>query len=162
MTERQNGDQMQPRTFSTLVLVLSMKWVMIVFPIALIGMLLMPFVPNALSTVPEWVFPTVLLVAPLALALISACWQWRRGSTVSAVIKPRIGGPMWLFSALLNRWLYLIVLPVFILVIVLLGKFAPDVLATISPRPIFAIGIGVIVLLLGLRLAEGIRGLWYR
>jgi hypothetical protein len=158
MTGRQNGDQMRPRTFSMLVLVLSMKWIMVVFPISLIGMLLMPiFAPNALSTVPEWVFPTVVMVAPLALALISASWLWRRGGTVSGVVGPRIGGPFWLFSAVLNRWLYLIVLPVLILVVVLLVKLAPGVLATISPRVIPTIGIGVVLLLLGLKLAEGIR-----
>jgi hypothetical protein len=59
----------------------------------------------------------------------------------------------------LNRWLYLIVFPIFILVLALLGKFAPGVLAAISPRLIFAIGIGMALLLLGLRLAGAIRGL---
>jgi len=66
---------------------------------------------------------------------------------------------MWLFSAVLNRLLYLIVLPVLILVIVLLGRFVPGALAMISSQLIFTIGIGVVLLLLGLRLAEGIRRL---
>ncbi|HLY00993.1 MAG TPA: hypothetical protein VKR56_00700 [Candidatus Cybelea sp.] len=159
MTEQPNDDRMRPPTFFTLFMVLSMKWVMIVFPAAIIVIIVMPiFLPNTLSAAPQWVMPVIAGVAPFALGLISATWPWRRG-TVSAVAGPRIGGPMWLFSAVLNRLLYLIVLPVLILVIVLLGRFVPGALAMISSQLIFTIGIGVVLLLLGLRLAEGIRRL---
>jgi hypothetical protein len=60
-----------------------------------------------------------------------------------------------LFSALASRWLYLIVLPVFIVVVVLLGAIG----VVVPSRLIFVIGLGVVLLLLGLRLADGLRRL---
>jgi len=133
-------------------MVLSMKWVMIVFPAALIVMFLIPiFVPNALSATPGWVGPVIAGVASFGLGLISASWLWRRGGTVSAVTEPRSDGPTWLFSAVISRWSYLIVLPVFILAVVLLGRFG----VVVPSRLIFAIGLGVLLLLLGLRFADG-------
>ena len=138
MTGRPNDDLMRPRSFFTLFVVSSMKWLMVAFPAAIIVIIVLPiFAPKALSATPQWTMPVIAMVAPFALGLISAGWLWRRGGTVNAVEGPRIGSPNWLFSAVLNRWLYLIVLPAFILVIALLGKFAPGVLATISLRLIF-------------------------
>ena len=160
MSERPNDDQTRPRKFFALFVVSSMKWFMIAFPAGFMVMLLMlTFWPNAASTVPWWVVPAVVMAAPLGLGLLSASRQWRRDGTAGAVTELRIGGPMWLFSAVLSRWLYLIALPVFIIAIVLLGTFAPRVLTAIPIRLIPAIGIGVVVLLLGLKLAEGIRQL---
>jgi hypothetical protein len=145
---------MPPPRFFQLFLVLSMKWLMIVFPVGVIAIMGMPiFAPNALSTVPEWVMPVIGMAAPFALGLISASWLWRRGATVSAVTEPRSDGPTWLSSAMLNRWLYLIALPVFIFAIVLLGRFG----VVVPSRLIPAIGIGVVLLLLGLKLVDGIR-----
>ena len=60
---------------------------------------------------------------------------------------------MWFSSAVVTRWVYLIVLPVFILAIVLLDRFG----VVVPSRLVFAFGIGAVLLLLGLRLADGIR-----
>lgn len=136
-------------------MVSSMKWVMVVFPAAIFAIIFVPMIaPNALSAAPQWVIPVVAMVAPLALGLISASWLWWRGGTVSAVVGPPSGGKMWLSSLVLTRWLYLIILPVFIIVIVLLVKFAPGVLSTIPLRVIPAFALGVAVLLLALRSAD--------
>lgn len=149
---------MRPRSFFALFMVLSMKWVMVVFPAAIFVIIFMPMIaPNALSAAPQWVMPVVAMVAPLVLGLISASWVWWRGGTVSAVVGPPSGGTIWLSSVVFTRWLYLIVLPVSIVVIMLLGKFAPGVLTAIPLRIIPVIAIGAAVLFLALRSADVIR-----
>lgn len=137
-----------------------MKWVMIVFPVAIFtGISLQMIAPNTLSATPEWVLPVVAGAAPFVLGLISAIWvRWRRG-TVSVAAGPRIGGTMWLFPAVLTRWLYLIILPAFIVVFVLLGKFAPGVLTAIPTRLFNVVILAAVVLLIGLRFADGVRRL---
>lgn len=156
MTERPDGAQNGSRRFFTLFVSLSMKWVMIVFPAALIVTFLMPlFVPNALSVLPEWLGPVIVAVVPFALGLISAWRLWRRGGAVSAVTGSRADGPTWLSSAVVNRWFYLIVLPVVILAMVILGKFG----VVVQSRLVFVIALGAVLLLLGLRLADGVRRL---
>lgn len=64
---------------------------------------------------------------------------------------------MWLSSVVLTRWFYLIILPFFLIVTVLLGKFAPGVLTAIPLRIIPVVALGVAVLLLALRSADVIR-----
>lgn len=156
MTERPNGDQSRSRKFFTLFVSFSMKWLMIVFPAALIVTFLIPlFVPNALSALPEWLGPMIVAMVPLALGLISSWWLWRRGGAVSTVTGSRGDGPTWLFSAVANRWFYLIVLPVVILAMVILGKFG----VVVQSRLVFVITLGAVLLLLGLRLADGVRRL---
>lgn len=132
---------------------------MVLFPATLIAIVLMPmFGSNALSTAPAWEVVTIATATPLALGLVSAFWQRRRGGTVNTAIEPGMDRPLWLFSAAVNRWLYLVALPVFIVVVVLLGMLG----VVIPSRLIFAIGLGVVLLLLGVRLAEGIRARYGR
>jgi hypothetical protein len=71
------------------------------------------------------------------------------------VTEPRGDGPTWLISAVITRWLCLIVLPVVILAVVLLGRFG----VVLPSRLILAIGLGVVPLVLGMRLADGVRRL---
>jgi hypothetical protein len=156
MIERLNGDRARPRKFFTLFIVLSMKWVVVAFPATLIvGLLLATFAPSALSAGPPWAMPVIVGTIPFALGLVSACWVWRRGGALSGATEPQIDRPIWLFSAVTNRWLFLIVMPLFIIVVMVLGRFG----VAIPSRVVFMIGLGVVLLLLGLRLADGVRRL---
>jgi hypothetical protein len=148
---------MQPRGFSVSFIVLSTKWLAITFPATIAAIPLGDlFAPSAFSRMPGWVLPVVAVAAPLVLGLISACVLWRRGVAATAETVPQSVVTPWLSSAIVTRWLYLIVLPIFIVGAVLLGTFAPGVFAAIPSRFIVAIPMLVVLPLVALRIAAGV------